>query len=650
MRNLAEKTLLVIEDNAGDFKLLCNCLEESATTFKVLHATSVFEGLSLLEQNAVDLILLDLSLPDSSGFKTLERIHDSSKGAVPVIVLTGLKNELVGMQAIKAGAQDFLVKGQFDARLLVRSIRFALQRFEIQKKLQETAIQLEIHRLRFKEAQELAHFGHWEMDLVSQEMTWSDEVYRIFGYQPGMLTPTLSTYLEFVPLEERSQVEEFVERVAREGERQSLEHRILVGGKAIRHVAVHAKVHQDKLTGKFLIVGGIQDITERKVGEQLLLEKTFNSKAWKYREKILAQLGFNVRTPLASLVNFLHLLDKTTLSPQQREYMEGLKSSIAGLGLAVGNLLNFTLTLTEELKMEEEEMELDAFLSSIENLVQIRADKAGVKFDIQCSDKLPERVVADFGKLTHVLVNLLDLALQRSRPGQTVSLKVSGAKGKGQKMDLAFRLEDRGEFLSREQCEELFDRDKILSRLGQGEEEASELLVGVAIARKLCTHLEGQFSAEPLRPQGLRVELSLPVRWVKPTHLVAGEGPATPLHILLVEDHVLNQIATKNILLNWSPLVKVDIAGNGKIALEKFRTGTYDLILMDLQMPEMDGVTATEHIRRQSDIPIIALTANSSRQEMARCFNAGMNDYLAKPFQPEELYAKILRLMALVAN
>ncbi|RMF24843.1 MAG: response regulator, partial [Bacteroidetes bacterium] len=195
-----------------------------------------------------------------------------------------------------------------------------------------------------------------------------------------------------------------------------------------------------------------------------------------------------------------------------------------------------------------------------------------------------------------------------------------------------------------------FDREKILSRLGEGEEETSELLVGAAIARKLCAHLEGRFSAEPLRPQGLRVQLSLPVQWVKPTTFAAGEAPATPLHILLVEDHVLNQIATKNLLLNWSPLVKVDLAGNGKIALEKFRSGTYDLILMDLQMPEMDGVTATEHIRRQSDIPIIALTANSSRQEMERCFKAGMNDYLAKPFQPEELYAKILRIMALVAN
>ncbi len=650
MRNLAEKTLLVIEDNVGDFKLLCNCLEESATSFKVLHAPTVFEGLALLEQHSVDLILLDLTLPDSSGFKTLERIHAAGKGEVPVIVLTGMKNELVGMQAIKAGAQDFLVKGQFDARLLVRSIRFALQRFEIQKKLQESAIQLEIHRNRFKEAQELAHFGHWEMDLVSQEMSWSDEVFRIFGYEPGMLTPTLSTYLEFVPLEERATVEEFVERVSQEGERRSLEHRILVGGKAIRHVAVHAKVHQDELTGKFLIVGGIQDITERKISEQLLLEKSFNSKAWKYREKILAQLGFNVRTPLASLVNFLHLLDKTPLSPPQREYLAGLKSSIAGLGLAVGNLLNFTLTLTDELKMETEEMALETFLRSIENLVQIRADKAGVKLDIQCSDKLPERVAADFGKLTHVLVNLLDLALHRSKPGQTVTLKVSGTKGKGQALDLTFQLEDRGEFLTKDQCSELFDREKILSRLGEGEEETSELLVGAAIARKLCAHLEGRFSAEPLRPQGLRVQLSLPVQWVKPTTFAAGEAPATPLHILLVEDHVLNQIATKNLLLNWSPLVKVDLAGNGKIALEKFRSGTYDLILMDLQMPEMDGVTATEHIRRQSDIPIIALTANSSRQEMERCFKAGMNDYLAKPFQPEELYAKILRIMALVAN
>ena len=123
-----------------------------------------------------------------------------------------------------------------------------------------------------------------------------------------------------------------------------------------------------------------------------------------------------------------------------------------------------------------------------------------------------------------------------------------------------------------------------------------------------------------------------------------------PLKILLVEDHFLNQIATKKVLTIWSNLVTVDIAENGLIGVEKYREHGYDLILMDIQMPVMNGIDAARRIRELSDVPIIALTANSTKQEQDKCFETGMNDYLAKPFKPPELHAKIMNLMALVLN
>ena len=118
----------------------------------------------------------------------------------------------------------------------------------------------------------------------------------------------------------------------------------------------------------------------------------------------------------------------------------------------------------------------------------------------------------------------------------------------------------------------------------------------------------------------------------------------------MVEDHFLNQMATEKVLLNWSDFVTVDIAENGLVGIEKFREYGYDLILMDIQMPVMDGLEAARKIREFSDVPIIALTANSNKEEQDKCLKIGMNDYLSKPFKPQDLYARIMGVMTAVLN
>jgi CheY-like chemotaxis protein len=118
------------------------------------------------------------------------------------------------------------------------------------------------------------------------------------------------------------------------------------------------------------------------------------------------------------------------------------------------------------------------------------------------------------------------------------------------------------------------------------------------------------------------------------------------INILLVEDHFLNQIATKKVLNSWSNKVSVEIAENGEAGVALFIEKNFDLILMDIQMPIMNGIEAADKIRQKSEIPIIALTANSSKQEQEKCFEVGMNDYLTKPFKPQELYTKILGLLS----
>ncbi len=173
----------------------------------------------------------------------------------------------------------------------------------------------------------------------------------------------------------------------------------------------------------------------------------------------------------------------------------------------------------------------------------------------------------------------------------------------------------------------------------------------MAISKRITRALGGELKVDyaPADKQ-LHVHLRLPATIVSAMRRFSGGKPEVPIKILLVEDHFLNQIATKQILTTWSPLVTVDIAENGLVGYEKFRAHGYDLVLMDIQMPEMNGIEAARKIREISDVPIIALTAHASRQEQDKCFEAGMNDYLTKPFQPEELYARIMHHMSMVKN
>ena len=235
MSKISKTQILIIEDNPGDVNLIKEYLKEASIKDEVINASTFFDGMDAIKSNNISIVLLDLSLPDSSGFKTLSNFLDKQPH-IPVIVLTGTNNEIVGNQSIKAGAQDYLVKGQFDGKQLGRSIRYAIQRFKAQQKLEDAAKKLYISESRYLEAQSMANFGNWSMDIVTNEMKWSDEVYRIFNFQPNSISPTYSDYMSYVHFEDKNHVEEFFVKAGKDGKTHKIEHRIVIEGKTIKYI------------------------------------------------------------------------------------------------------------------------------------------------------------------------------------------------------------------------------------------------------------------------------------------------------------------------------------------------------------------------------------------------------------------------------
>ncbi len=648
MNTKYKTNILLVEDNPGDVDLIRIYLQDAAMKVELHHAETLYDATEILSNREIDLALLDLSLPDSNGFKTLTKYLERCENT-PVIVMTGMNNEIIGNQAVKAGAQDFLVKGQFDGKLLGRSVRYALQRYKEQQKLENAAHNLAISEKRYIEAQEMAQFGNWEMDIVTNEMKWTNEVFRIFNFQPGSIKPSLSDYMSYVHMEDRPKTESFFEDAAKDGKLHTTEHRIILEGSTIKYISVQAKVNYDELTQKLLLIGAMQDITERKLTERLIVEKNIHNRTAKIKEEALSEMSFNIRTPLSSIVNLMFLLEKTRINHQQQEYVGNLKTSVDDLSIAINNLLNFSVLVSDNVKIEEEEFNLRDFLQSMHRSSKIKADNAKLDLGLLADDKLPEKIICDQRKVTQILYNLMDNAIRYTGEGGEVTLEAKAMNMRNDKFNLHLFVKDTGKGIPEKKVKDIPNSDRLLEVYS--EEDASDNRpLGLAIVAKLAKTLGGELKVESTVGKGSIFEIILPVKAAKHTHIITGDTPEVPIKILLVEDHFLNQIATKKVLTTWSELVTVDIAENGLVGVEKFREHGYDLVLMDIQMPVMNGIESARKIREGSDVPIIALTANSTKQEQDKCFEVGMNDYLPKPFKPHELYAKIMNLMSMVMN
>ena len=638
--------ILLVEDNPGDAQLVKIYMKDAAFKYELFVADTFFEGMDILNKHELDIVLLDLSLPDSQGFKTLNRYMESVQN-IPVIVLTGVNNEIVGNQAVKAGAQDFLVKGQFDGKLLGRAIRYAIQRHKEFQKLEDTKRELTINERRIVKAQQLAGFGNWEMDLVSNEMVWTDEIYKIFGFHPGSITTGMSDYIGYVHYEDRELVEQFFDQAMKDGKLHKIEHRIVVDGTSLKWLTVHAQVFFDDITQRMLLVGGVQDITERKLNEQFIMEQNINRQTSILKEEALQDMSFHIRTPLSSIVNLLYLVENTTVSPQQRELVEGLKISVDDLSLMINNMLNFSMLVSQNLKPDNDEFNIRDFFQSVRKVVQIKADNAKIKLEFNLSEDLPEKIIADSKKITQIIYNLIDHAIRYTPAGGKIGMEMGVSTIDKQQNQLRLKTTYSGRALTIIQIKELMEENKILETIKNDSNESDKQQLALAIVGKLVKILKGNFNISNRNNDTTSFEVDMPVKAVKQI-ILDSSAPDSPLKLLLVEDHFLNQMATKKLLTSWSPFVTVDIAENGLVAVEKFRSHGYDLILMDLQMPVMNGFDSTVRIREKSNVPIIALTATATKQEADKCFEIGMNDYISKPFKPQELYIKIMNALAMV--
>jgi PAS domain S-box-containing protein len=511
------------------------------------------------------------------------------------------------------------------------------------------------------EVQRVAQVGSWEVDLESGVIAWSDEQSRILGFHSNLAIPTYTEFFEMIPLLDRPKLQEAVERAIAHGKTYEIEHEIIRPDGSICYVISRGSAVSDEQGKVFKLVGTIIDISDRKQVEiELANAKEVAEAATMAKSEFLANMSHEIRTPMNGVLGIARLLSDTNLNGEQRNFVQIIQQSGDALLAIINDILDFSKIESGMLRLEAGEVVIENILSSICKLLNSQAIDKQIHLDYDISIDTPIALIGDSLRLRQILLNLISNALKFTPSGR-VSIAVSSKLiSDTNKHELTFTVKDTGIGISSDRLNMLFrafsQADTSISRKYGGTG------LGLAISKRLAELMGGTIWVESLGNVGGNP----PSNWFPtlPTQgsafyftIILSAGAIAsrsqkqpvqnaidpqmadkfPLRILLAEDNPINQ---KVAIFTLKKLgYQVDIANNGVEALNAVRQQTYDLVLMDVQMPEMDGLTATRLIRQltESQPRIVAMTANALPEDRQTCLDAGMDDYLSKPFNIKEL-------------
>ncbi|NOX91288.1 MAG: PAS domain S-box protein [Gammaproteobacteria bacterium] len=391
-------------------------------------------------------------------------------------------------------------------------------------------------------------------------------------------------------------------------------------------------------------VGVLRDITERKKNERTLQKATEEAKAASQAKSLfLATMSHEIRTPMNAVLGVLGLLKESTLDRQQRQWVHTGRESGELLLTIINDILDFSKMEADKLQLEHTCFDLHRLLTNSTELLRLQAERKGLVLELNPGLGLPRYAKGDPDRLRQILINLTNNAIKFTRDGR-INITASADPVNDKTFILHCTVQDTGIGIPQKCQATLFEEFTMADQSHARTHEGTGL--GLAICKRLVSLMQGNIGMSSEAGNGSRFffdvvlestteqECGDKLTLEKPQRL-----PVANRRILLAEDNPANQMVLKNIL-EFADLW-VDIVANGQEAVEAVRNLPYDIVLMDISMPEMDGMTATREIRQLpgpvSKLPIIALTAHSLSGDKERFLEAGMNDYLSKPIDREAM-------------
>ena len=387
-----------------------------------------------------------------------------------------------------------------------------------------------------------------------------------------------------------------------------------------------------------------RDISERKKDQQELI------KAQKAKEQFLANMSHEIRTPINGIVGMVNLLMESATSVEQANYLTAIKHSADNLKVIINDILDFSVIEAGKLKFEKIGFNLSQQVQSVIDSLMVQAKEKGLEIELKIATKKETILLGDPVRLSQILINLINNAIKFTHKGKII-VDLFCSEPHDNIVNVTFKVIDTGIGIDKEKINSIFETFK------QADESITRKFggtgLGLTISKQLVELQGGKISVSSERNKGTTFTFDIPYTPGRNKDVIDNEmdvlsikprnhSPSlSGMRVLLVEDNDINRMYAANVLKKWN--CSLDEAENGQIALEKLKKQDYDLILMDIHMPILDGIETSRSIRNtfkkpKSEVPIIAFTANALKGDKDKYLEAGMNSYISKPFMPDELY------------
>ncbi|MFN8153225.1 MAG: PAS domain S-box protein [Bacteroidia bacterium] len=398
------------------------------------------------------------------------------------------------------------------------------------------------------------------------------------------------------------------------------------------------------------IIGFAQDITQRLLAEaELKTAKLSAEESARAKELFLANMSHEIRTPMNGIVGLTNLLLKSPLNDKQKEYASSVKQSAENLLVIINAILDFSKIQAGKFEITKKPFDLANLFYNLRQTFRVEAQRKGIELQTSIDDNIHQILNGDEIRLNQIISNLVSNALKFTENGK-ISLAARLLNQTNEACRLRFSVTDTGIGIAPEKL------DKIFNSFTQANSDTSRKYggtgLGLTIVKNMLELMGGRIHVKSEPGSGstfffdLNLEKAHRLIEDQQVHEEDYSGKLKGLRILMAEDNKVNQLFASELIQDWG--ASLDIADNGKLAVEMARKNEYDLILMDIQMPEMSGLDATHYIRNEfkgpkKDIVIIAMTANAMKGNEEQYGKAGMNDVIFKPYESAELFTKIKR-------